>query len=86
MDAGGQGLAGGLVTMSFQFGAPIGLAVVTAVVTAATGSSGTPEAALDGFRTALIVPVVAGGTRRDSHSAGGARNAAAARAVQRGCA
>ncbi len=60
VDAGEQGLAGGLLTMSFQFGAAIGLAVVTAVVVAATGSSGTPEAALDGFRAGLLVPVVAG--------------------------
>jgi MFS family permease len=55
-----QGLASGILTMSFQFGAAVGLAVVTAVVVAATGTSGTPEAALDGFRTALIVPLVAG--------------------------
>ncbi len=55
-----QGLASGILTMSFQFGAAIGLAVTTAVVVAATGAAGTPDAALDGFRTALLVPLAAG--------------------------
>ncbi|MBB6673110.1 MFS transporter [Cohnella nanjingensis] len=52
-----QGLAGGLLNTSFQFGAALGLAVVTAVNVAATGSGGSPEAMLDGFRTALFVPL-----------------------------
>jgi predicted MFS family arabinose efflux permease len=52
-----QGLAGGLLNVSFQFGAAFGLAVVTAVNVAATGAGRSPEALLDGYRTALFVPV-----------------------------
>jgi MFS family permease len=48
-----QGLAGGILTTSFQFGAALGLAVTTAVNVGAGGSQ------LDGYRTALIVPLVA---------------------------
>jgi EmrB/QacA subfamily drug resistance transporter len=55
-----QGLAGGLLNTSFQFGGALVLAVVTAVVNANTGASGTPQAVLDGFHPALIVPVIAG--------------------------
>jgi MFS family permease len=53
-----QGLAGGLLNVSFQFGAAIGLAVVTAVNVGAT-NGGSPDELLDGYRAALIVPVVA---------------------------
>jgi MFS family permease len=54
-----QGLAGGLLNTSFQFGAALVLAVVTAVASAATGSDGTPQATLDGFHAALFVPLAA---------------------------
>jgi MFS family permease len=53
-----QGVAGGLVAMSLQFGAAVGLAVATAVNVAAT-AGGSPEAMLDGYRAALVIPVVA---------------------------
>ena len=53
-----QGLAGGLFNVSAQFGAALGLAVVAAVNVAAT-SDGSPDALLDGYRAALVVPVVA---------------------------
>ncbi|MFY1688593.1 MFS transporter [Plantactinospora sp. WMMB782] len=54
-----QGLAGGLLYTSFQFGAALGLAAVTAVNVAATGAGGTPDAMLDGYRAALLVPLAA---------------------------
>jgi len=54
-----QGLAGGLLNTSFQFGAALVLAVVTAVASAATPSGGTAQATLDGFHAALFVPLVA---------------------------
>jgi MFS family permease len=54
-----QGLAGGLLNTSFQFGAALVLAVVTAVANAATGSGGTKQATLDGFHAALFVPLAA---------------------------
>jgi MFS family permease len=54
-----QGVAGGLVMMSLQFGAAVGLAIATAVNVAATADGGSPDALLDGYRAALVVPVVA---------------------------
>lgn len=51
-----QGVASGLVSMSLQFGAAVGLAIATAVNVSATGDDG---ALLDGYRAALVVPVVA---------------------------
>ncbi|WP_220271158.1 MFS transporter [Paenibacillus prosopidis] len=54
-----QGLAGGLLSTSIQFGAALGLSVVTAVSIIATGADGSPQAILEGYRTALWVPVAA---------------------------
>ena len=54
-----QGLAGGLVNTSFQFGGALVLALVTAVNDAATGGTGSPEDLLDGFRPAILVSVAA---------------------------
>jgi sugar phosphate permease len=54
-----QGLAGGLVNTSFQFGGALVIAVVTAVNDAAAGSSGSPQAMLDGFHAAIVVSLAA---------------------------
>ena len=54
-----QGLAGGLLNTSFQFGGALVLAVVTAVNNANRGSGGSPQALLDGFHAALYVSVIA---------------------------
>jgi hypothetical protein len=54
---GEQGLAGGLLNTSFQFGGALVLAIVTAVNSAAVGSDASPQALLDGFHAALVVPV-----------------------------
>jgi predicted MFS family arabinose efflux permease len=56
IDEAEQGLAGGLLYTSFQFGAAIGLAGVAAVNVAAT-VGGSPQALLDGYRAALLVPL-----------------------------
>ncbi|MDK0520320.1 MFS transporter [Streptomyces sp. ML-6] len=53
-----QGLAGGLLYTSFQFGAALGLSAAAAVNVSATVSS-SPVALLDGYRAALWVPLVA---------------------------
>ena len=54
-----QGLAGGLVNTSFQFGGALFLAIVTAVNNAAAGPDGSPASVLDGFQAAIVVSVVA---------------------------
>jgi EmrB/QacA subfamily drug resistance transporter len=54
-----QGLAGGLLNTSFQFGGALFLAIVTAVNNANVGSDGSSQALLDGFRAALVVSVIA---------------------------
>ncbi|HEX2128520.1 MAG TPA: MFS transporter [Solirubrobacterales bacterium] len=51
-----QGLAGGLVNTSFQFGGALVLAIATAVNNANTGNS--PAALLDGFQAAVTVSVI----------------------------
>jgi len=55
-----QGLAGGLLNTSFQFGGALALAVTTAVINANTGDGSSPQAVLDGFHPALFVPVIVG--------------------------
>jgi EmrB/QacA subfamily drug resistance transporter len=50
-----QGLAGGLVNTSFQFGGALVLAVVTAVNNANVGTDGSAQALLDGFHPAIAV-------------------------------
>jgi EmrB/QacA subfamily drug resistance transporter len=50
-----QGLAGGLLNTSFQFGGALVLAIVTAVISANTGSDGSAQATLDGFKAGIIV-------------------------------
>ncbi|MGK5534150.1 MFS transporter [Streptomyces sp. URMC 129] len=56
-----QGLAGGLLYTSFQFGAALGLSAATAVHVAVTPEAGGAPAQdmLDGYRAALLVPLVA---------------------------
>jgi EmrB/QacA subfamily drug resistance transporter len=54
-----QGLAGGLVNTSFQFGGALVLALVTAVNAANTGGGGSPQALLDGFQPAIAVSLIA---------------------------
>ncbi|MCW2686243.1 MAG: transporter [Mycobacterium sp.] len=51
-----QGLASGLLNTSFQFGSALGISAATAVSVAASTAS-EPDATLDAFRAALVVPV-----------------------------
>jgi predicted MFS family arabinose efflux permease len=54
-----QGLAGGLVNTSFQFGGALVLAIVTAVNSASAGTDGSPTALLEGFQAAIVVSLIA---------------------------
>jgi EmrB/QacA subfamily drug resistance transporter len=54
-----QGLAGGLLNTSFQFGGALVLAVVTAVNAANVRVDGSPQGLLDGFHAALFVSLIA---------------------------
>jgi EmrB/QacA subfamily drug resistance transporter len=54
-----QGLAGGLLNTSFQFGGAVVLAIVTAVNNANTGAGAGAQAVLDGFHAAIYVSVAA---------------------------
>jgi EmrB/QacA subfamily drug resistance transporter len=54
-----QGLAGGLLNTSFQFGGALFLAVATAVNSANVGRGGTTQALLDGFHPALFASLIA---------------------------
>jgi MFS family permease len=54
-----QGLASGLVQTSFQIGGAVGLAIVTAIVSAQAGGSTDPGMLMDAYRTALGVAIVA---------------------------
>jgi MFS family permease len=51
-----QGLAGGLVNTSFQLGAALVLAIVTAVINAST-TGATPDDVLSAYHAALFVPL-----------------------------
>jgi EmrB/QacA subfamily drug resistance transporter len=54
-----QGLAGGLVNTSFQFGGALVLAIVTAVANANGASDGSAQGLLDGFHAAIWVSLTA---------------------------
>ena len=54
-----QGLAGGLVNTSFQFGGALVLAIVTAVADANGASDGSAQGLLDGFHAAIWVSLAA---------------------------
>jgi catechol 2,3-dioxygenase-like lactoylglutathione lyase family enzyme len=73
-----QGLAGGLVQTSYQLGGALVLAVVTAVNNANVGPDGSPQALLDGFHAALIVPVAAAALGAVAAAVGLVRRAAPA--------
>jgi predicted MFS family arabinose efflux permease len=79
-----QGLAGGLVSTSFQFGGALILAVTTAVNNANAGTDGSPRALLDGFHAALVVPLVAAALGLGATAFGLVRRSAPAVAPYRG--
>jgi EmrB/QacA subfamily drug resistance transporter len=53
-----QGLAGGLLNTSFQFGGALVLAIVTEVISANTGADGSSQSVLDGFKAGIVVSLV----------------------------
>jgi MFS family permease len=53
-----QGLAGGLLNTSFQFGGALVLAIGTAVAEANAGTGGSPQDLLDGFVPAVAVSLI----------------------------
>ena len=53
-----QGLAGGLVNTSFQFGGALVLAIATEVNEAGAGTGNSASAILDGFHAAIVVSLV----------------------------
>jgi MFS family permease len=53
-----QGLAGGLINTSFQFGAGLGLAITSVVISLALQGE-TPDQKLEAIRAALLIPVIA---------------------------
>jgi MFS family permease len=59
VDEAEQGLAGGLLNASAQFGGALMLALVTAVNVVVTGDDPSPAEMLDGYRAAIAVPLVA---------------------------
>jgi MFS family permease len=73
-----QGLAGGLVNTSFQIGGALFLAIAVAVNDANAGADGSPQALLNGFHAALIVPVIAAALGAAATAAGLLRRAAPA--------
>jgi predicted MFS family arabinose efflux permease len=54
-----QGIASGLVNTAFQFGAALGLSATSAVSVLGLGADASPEAALEGMRMALAIPLAA---------------------------
>lgn len=54
-----QGLAGGLLNLAIQFGSALGLAAVTVVYVTVAGEDASSAELLEGYRAALVVPVVA---------------------------
>ena len=88
-----QGLAGGLLNSSFQFGGALALAVTTAVINAGAGLDASAQELLDAFGPALVVPVVVAvigvaatalDLRREGSPAGGARLGPRSSAGRRG--
>lgn len=76
-----QGVAGGLVSTSFQFGGALVLAIVTAVNDANSGADGSPQALLDGYNAALVVPLIAAVLGTGATALGLVRRAAPATAT-----